>query len=109
MPRPRIKIAPHLDYAELTQRYETCDNPRVKNYWLAIQLLSDPDSPMLAEQVAQHMGCSVDWIRKLAGRYNRLGPSALSSAVPKATASLHRAPANSRTLKTKEQIGFALK
>jgi hypothetical protein len=92
MPRPRIKIVPHLDHAELTRRYETCSHPVVKNYWLTIQLLSNPESPLPAEQVAQRMECSVDWVRKLAGRYNRLGPNAI---------------ANSRSAKPRERVSFS--
>lgn len=78
MSRPRIQIAPHLDELELAQCYETCQNPKIKTYWLAIQLLSRSDEPMTVEQVAKKLEFSTDWVRKLAGRYNRLGPSGLS-------------------------------
>ena len=78
MSRSRIQIAPHLNYYQLTQRYEQCLDPKKKNYWLAILLLSHPDIPMTVEQVAEVIGFSTDWIRKLAGRYNRLGPERLS-------------------------------
>ncbi|MBD3884883.1 helix-turn-helix domain-containing protein [Phormidium tenue FACHB-886] len=78
MSRPRIQITPHLDYAELIQRYQNCQNPKVKNYWLVIQLLSQPDTPLTAEQVAERLGLSTDWVRKLAHRYNRLGPDGLA-------------------------------
>ena len=77
MSRPRLQIVPHLDYTELTHYVETCQNPKIKNYWLAIQLLSHPTSPMTVEQVAEKLGYSTDWVRKLAGRYNRLGLNAL--------------------------------
>jgi hypothetical protein len=75
--RPRIQITPHLSNTEISQRYEDCQDEKVKNYWLAIQLLSDPNAPMPVEQVAEIVGFSADWIRKLARRYNRLGPAAL--------------------------------
>lgn len=77
MSRSRIRITPHLNYSELTQRYQGCLDPKRKNYWLAIQLLSHPDAPMTVEQVAEIIGFSTDWVRKLAGRYNRLGPEGL--------------------------------
>ena len=78
MSRPRIQILPHLDELELARYYETCQNPKTKTYWLAIQLLSRSDEPMTVEQVAKKLEFSTDWVRKLAGRYNRLGPAGLS-------------------------------
>lgn len=80
MSRPRIQILPHLNELELAQYYEACQNPKIKTYWLAIQLLSRSDEPMTVEQVAKKLDFSTDWVRKLAGRYNRLGPSALSES-----------------------------
>ncbi|MBW4445261.1 MAG: hypothetical protein KME10_29645 [Plectolyngbya sp. WJT66-NPBG17] len=77
MSRPRIQIIPHLDESELAQCYETCENSKTKTYWLAIQLLSRSHEPMTVEQVAETLEFSTDWVRKLAGRYNRLGPSGL--------------------------------
>ncbi|MBD2096442.1 hypothetical protein H6F90_14990 [Trichocoleus sp. FACHB-591] len=74
MSRPRIQILPHLAHAELVRRQEECQDPKTKNYWLTIQLLSQPHIPMTVEQVAEILGFSTDWVRKLAGRYNRLGP-----------------------------------
>ncbi|BAY53253.1 MULTISPECIES: helix-turn-helix domain-containing protein [Leptolyngbya] len=78
MPRPRIQIAPHLTYAEIIHCLETCQDSKAKNYWTAIQLLSHPTEPMTVEQVAAMLGYSTDWVRKLAGRYNRLGSISLS-------------------------------
>lgn len=77
MTRPRIQILPHLTHTEVTDHVEASQNSKVKNYWLAIQLLSHPNNPMTVEQVAERLGYSTDWVRKLAGRYNRLGPIAL--------------------------------
>lgn len=78
MSRPRIQIIPHLNESELAHQYETCQNSKVKTYWLAIQLLSRSKEPLTVEQVAKELGFSTDWVRKLAGRYNRLGASGLS-------------------------------
>ena len=78
MSRPRIQIASCLDYSEITRRYETCQHPKEKKYWLTIHLLSHPDEPMTVEQVAETLGFSTDWVRKVARRYNRLGASAFT-------------------------------
>ncbi len=78
MSRPRIQIAPHLDSSQLKQRYQDCQDSKKKNYWHIIHMLSRSDIPMTAEQVAETMEVSTDWIRKLARRYNRLGPIAIT-------------------------------
>ncbi|CAN1212869.1 helix-turn-helix domain-containing protein [Tumidithrix helvetica PCC 7403] len=78
MSRSRIQIVPHLDSSQLNQRYQDCQEPKKKNYWQIIRLLSRADMPMTTEQVAETMGVSTDWIRKLARRYNRLGPIAIA-------------------------------
>jgi hypothetical protein len=84
MSRPRIQIAPQLEYSEITRRYEMCQHPKEKKYWLTIQLLSQPEEPMTVEQVAEVLGFSSDWVRKVARRYNRLGASAfVHKALPK--------------------------
>jgi hypothetical protein len=102
MSRPRIQIQPYLDYADLTRHYQECQDPKTKNHWLAIQLLGQPDTPMPVEQVAEVLGCSPDWVRKLARRYNHLGPAVLTkqpqdhrrrSISP--SASLHTSPQRS--------------
>lgn len=79
MSRPRIQIAPHLSRAELTQRYETCQNAKIKSYWQAIQLLSQQNPCLSVEQVANTVGFSTDWVRKLAHRYNRLGANGIAA------------------------------
>ena len=91
MSRPRIQILPHLTYTELVRCQEECQDCKTKNYWLAIQLLSQPDAPMTVEQVAEILGFSMDWVRKLAGRYNRLGPAALIDGHHRRD-QLHRTP-----------------
>lgn len=73
MPRTRIKIIPHLDYAELTQRYRRCREVKERTRWLVIRLLSRPGKPMKVEQVAAITGLSADWVRKIARCYNALG------------------------------------
>lgn len=80
MSRHRLQIIPHLDYAELTRRYEMCRSSKTKSYWLAIKLLSYSEEIMTVEQVAEAVGFSADWVRKLAHRYNRLGPVSLTAS-----------------------------
>lgn len=79
MSRPRIQIAPYLSDAELTQRYETCQNTKVKGYWQAILLLSQQNPYLSVKQVADTVGFSADWVRKLAHRYNRLGAKGIAA------------------------------
>ncbi len=78
MCRPRLQIVPHLSHTELIKQYETCCDDRVKAYWLTICLLSQPDPVLSVEQVAETVQFSTDWVRKLAHRYNRFGPAALT-------------------------------
>lgn len=78
MSRPRIQITPHLSDTALTQAYEACQEPKVKNYWQAILLLSQHDPYLSVEQVADTVGFSTDWVRKLAHRYNRLGAKGIT-------------------------------
>lgn len=94
MTRPRIQIIPHLNYAELIRRYETCEDPKTKTYWLAIQLLSQPETPLTVEQVAETLGFSADWVRKLARRYNRLGPVGIVHSHPRSQRSQSRTTQN---------------
>jgi hypothetical protein len=77
MSRPRIQITPHLSHVELTQHYDECQDSTVKAYWQVIQLLSQHDPNLSVEQVADIVGFSTDWVRKLAHRYNRLGSAGL--------------------------------
>ncbi|MBP5976426.1 hypothetical protein HW132_27795 [Brasilonema sp. CT11] len=72
MPRTRIQIIPHLDYAELTERYRRCQDVKEQRRWLVICLLSQPDHPRKVEQVAEITGVSTDWVRKIARRYRVL-------------------------------------
>lgn len=78
MPRPRIQIKPHLDYPELTRRYRHCHDGKERTRWLVIRLLTRPHNPMPVEQVAEITGLTADGVRKIARRYNSLGPEGLA-------------------------------
>ncbi len=43
MSRPRLQVTPHLSYAEIIERYETCSDSKLKTYWQTILLLSQQD------------------------------------------------------------------
>lgn len=75
MSRPRLQVVSHLSYAELVQRYETCQDARTKAYWQTILLLSQQNPCLSVEEVATSMQFSTDWVRKIAHRYNQLGPT----------------------------------
>ncbi|MBW4680361.1 MAG: helix-turn-helix domain-containing protein [Microcoleus vaginatus WJT46-NPBG5] len=77
MAQARIKLTPHLSYEELTGRYRSCKNAKERSRWQAIWLLSRPDNPLSAEEVASVVGFSPDWVRKLAHRYNNYGTQGL--------------------------------
>ncbi len=72
-----LKVIPHLDYTELTKRYKACKEPKERSRWLAIRLLSRPNRSMSIEEVANIVGFSPDWIRKIVRRYNQHGPDSL--------------------------------
>lgn len=78
MSRPRLRIVSHLSHTELLQQYEICCEHKTKIYWLTICLLSQQTPPLSVEQVAETVQFSTDWVRKLAHRYNRFGPAALT-------------------------------
>lgn len=79
MPRFFLEVTPHLEYEELAQRVQQCQDPIEKKRWLAIQLLSQSDQPMTTQQVATALGYSPDWGRKQVRRYNRLRARGLVS------------------------------
>ena len=65
--------SPHLDYADLTQRYVECQDAGEKNRWLVIRLLSHPKTAMSIEQTAEICGLSCSGVQKIARRYNAEG------------------------------------
>ena len=75
---PRLKVMPHLAYEELGQRFRHCRDGRQKVRWQALWLLSQPQGPYSAAEVAAVVGRTADGIRKLIKRYNAEGPSAVA-------------------------------
>ena len=78
MSRPRLQVASHLSYAEITEQYETCCDEKIKAYWQIIRLLSQQTPYLSVQQVATTVQVSTDWVRKLVRRYNHFGPSGLN-------------------------------
>ena len=69
MPR-RITIAAHLSVSQLHSRYREAKNSVARSQYQILWLLA---SGKRTEEVASSTGYSVQWIRKLARRYNSLG------------------------------------
>ena len=69
MPK-RIKIAAHLSVSQLHSKYREAKNPVARSQYQILWLLA---SGKKTEEVAIATGYLVQWIRKLAGRYNSMG------------------------------------
>ena len=59
------------------QRYLECECLRERTHWHIIWLLADSTHPRTPRQVAEIVGCTPDWVRKLLKRYNAQGEAAL--------------------------------
>ena len=70
MAKQRLTLAGHLKPAELKQRYLSCGDAVERSHWQTIWLLSRPDKDYSCQDVAELMGLSADWVRKLVRRYN---------------------------------------
>jgi NADH/NAD ratio-sensing transcriptional regulator Rex len=90
MSRSRIQVTPHLSPTEITQRYKTCSNDRIKIYWQVILLLSQSDPYLSVEEVANTVQLSTDWVRKLVRRYNHFGAAGLTGEYAKNATSRSR-------------------
>jgi len=70
MAKQRTVLAEHQSSADLKQRYLACEDAVERSHWQAIWLLSRPEKGYSCQDVADLIGCSADWIRKLVRRYN---------------------------------------
>jgi transposase len=73
MPK-RLSIQPYLALHDVKCRYRAAKEPVVRSHWQIIWLLAHGRT---SAQVAVSTGYSVKWIRTVAQRYNRNGPSGL--------------------------------
>ncbi len=69
MPK-RLKLMEHLSLAELEQQYRRAKDPVERSQWQILWLLAR-GTP--SEQVSQATGYSLNWIRRIAQRYNTAG------------------------------------
>ena len=69
MPK-RVKLQEYLSLVELEQQYRQAKDPVERSQWQILWLLAK-GSP--SEQVAQVTGYSLNWIRRIAQRYNTAG------------------------------------
>lgn len=71
MPK-RLKLLEHLSLSELEHRHRHARDPVERSQWQILWLLAR-GTP--SEQVAQVTGYSLNWIRRIAQRYNAAGPA----------------------------------
>lgn len=70
----RRTLAPHLELAELEQRYRQATDRVARSQWQIIWLLAQGQS---TQQIVQNTGYSATWIGTIAKRYNREGPDSI--------------------------------
>ena len=63
-------VSPHFSVEVLKQRYLECECPIERTHWHIIWLLADTTHPRTPCEVAEIVGCTPDWVRKLLKRYN---------------------------------------
>jgi transposase len=68
----------HMPADELARRYRGCPDSREKTRWQAIWLLARPEQPLTTAEVADLLGLSRVWVRKVRRRWNASGPQGLS-------------------------------
>lgn len=70
----RLQMTPHLEVGELERRHKVCRDSVSARQWQVIWLLAQGHK---SEQVAQILGLSLEWVRRLARRYNAQGPEGI--------------------------------
>lgn len=89
----RLKIAPHQSLEELEQHYRQAEDGVARSQWQIIWLLA---SGRPSAEVAAITGYSLDWVRKLAQRYNEHGPAGMGDG-------RHRNPGRALSLSAYQQ------
>jgi len=72
-----LRPLPHLSYEEVTKRYRSCPDARLKTWWHIIWLMSDPSQRTTVTRAASLVGCHPNWARHVVRRYNAEGPDSL--------------------------------
>jgi transposase len=70
----RLCLADHLTTEELEARYRAATRPMEVKHWQVLWLYS---KGWHTEDIAEAVGYTQIWVRKLAGRYNEAGPDAV--------------------------------
>ncbi len=70
----RLRLADHLSEQDLFTRYQAAQRPIARTHWQVVWMVSQG---FRTEDIADAVGYSPTWIRKLVGRYNEGGPEAL--------------------------------
>jgi len=70
----RLRLADHLTTEELEGRYRAASRPAEAKHWQVLWLYS---KGWHTEDIADAVGYTEIWVRKLAGRYNEGGPEAM--------------------------------
>ncbi len=73
MPR-YVELEAHVEQEELERRYRSAQDGVERSQWHILWLLS---SGKRTREVGEVTGYCVDWIRKIARRYNAAGPQAI--------------------------------
>lgn len=74
MAQAPLRVAPHLSFQTLTERYKAAPDNRSQRYWHLIRLMAHPKKPRLVTEAAEAVGFSPRWARQLVHRYNVRGP-----------------------------------
>ena len=77
MKKQKHEVFPHFSVEVVKQRYLECECLRERTHWHIIWLLADTRDSRTPRQVAEIVGCTPDWVRKLLKRYNAEGEAAL--------------------------------
>jgi transposase len=72
-----LRPVEHLSYEEVTKRYRTCSDARIKTWWQIIWLMSKPGERVTVNQAAAMVGCHPNSARMVVRRYNDEGPDGL--------------------------------
>lgn len=66
----RIPLEAHLTSAQIKARFLKCEDLVERSHWQTLWLLSRSDKSYTCSEVADLMGFTADWVRKLVRRYN---------------------------------------
>lgn len=77
MPAHHLEIIGHLPYDEIQKRERSCSTVVEREHWQMVRLMSRPDIPLSAAEVAIVVDRTPDAVRRVVRRYNKKGPDGL--------------------------------